>query len=182
MAIPSYESPTFLGQKDAYLAGLTLPQLMASIVIGGLWFMVAFLFPYGMIGRLIIAGGLTGLSVILLFARVAGMNIPMFLGLSLLRVFVKPGFEERAEHLIDGDPDWVELRLWNAERAERAKLAGSKRSMFAGLPGRGKKAASLVTEQQRQEVKTDLEKGVSDASMAVEQGVRDAVRSFMKGG
>ena len=38
--------------------------------------MVAFLLPYGMIGRLIIAGSLTGLSVILLFARVAGMNIP----------------------------------------------------------------------------------------------------------
>ena len=34
MPLSTYDCPTFLGQKDKYLAGLSLPQLMASIGMG----------------------------------------------------------------------------------------------------------------------------------------------------
>ena len=35
MEMGSYDSPTFLGQRDKYLMGLSLPQLMVAAVCGG---------------------------------------------------------------------------------------------------------------------------------------------------
>ena len=38
MSLGSYDSPTFLGQKDKYMLGLSLPELMVSMGIGAFWF------------------------------------------------------------------------------------------------------------------------------------------------
>ena len=182
MALSDYESPTFLGQKDTYMAGLTLPQLLASITLGGIWFLFCLLLPYGIVVKLAVAGALTGLTVLLLFGRIAGMSVPVYMGLSLMRMFVKPGWEDQAVDAVAGDPDWLALREWRAERAELARRSGKKRGLLAGMPGKGKQAlAEAAPAERRSELSTDLEKGVSDMSMALESNVRDAVRTLVKG-
>ena len=182
MALPDYESPTFLGQKDTYMVGLTLPQLLASLTLGGVWFLFCLLLPYGMVVKLGAAGALTGLTVLLLFGRLAGMSVPGYLALSLARSFHKPGWEDLAEDAVAGDPDWLALREWRAERAELARAAGKRRGMFSFLRGRGRQALEEVAPaERRSEVAVDLEKGVSDMSMALESNVRDAVRTLVKG-
>ena len=47
MDMGSYDSPTFLGQKDKYLMGLSLPQLMVAAVVGVFWFLVSLMFGRG---------------------------------------------------------------------------------------------------------------------------------------
>ena len=56
----SYDSPTFLGQKDKYLMGLSLPQLMVALGVAAWWFIVTLMFPYSMLTRLMLMAPLTG--------------------------------------------------------------------------------------------------------------------------
>ena len=48
----SYDSPTFLGQKDKYLMGLSLPQIMVAMGVAAWWFFVSLTLPYSMITRI----------------------------------------------------------------------------------------------------------------------------------
>ena len=41
----AYDSPTFLGQKDRYMMGLSLPELIIAMVIAGGWFLVTLALP-----------------------------------------------------------------------------------------------------------------------------------------
>ena len=45
MALGSYDSPTFLGQKDKYLMGLSLPELLMAMGVAFGWFLVTLFFP-----------------------------------------------------------------------------------------------------------------------------------------
>ena len=76
MNLDYYDSPTFLGQKDKYLLGLSLPELMVAMAIGGGWFFVMLLVPLGMMFRLLLSSPLTGMSMLLLFVRISGLSIP----------------------------------------------------------------------------------------------------------
>ena len=79
----SYDSPTFLGQKDKYLMGLSLPQLMVAIGVAAWWFFVSLTFPYSTVTRILIMVPLTGASLALLFARISGLTVPMFVLLAI---------------------------------------------------------------------------------------------------
>ncbi len=174
MSLPNYESPTFLSQKDVYLAGLSLPQLMMLLLLAGGCFLFTLLLPYGMVVKLGVTAVLTVLSGVLLFGKVSGLSIPKYALLSLVRIFVRPGFEERVEFLVAGDAPWLlaqERRATaQATRAERArgKVAQSK-------------AALGRSERQQAELKAEANKSVSAASMAVEQNAKGLIRSIFKG-
>ena len=67
--------------------------------------------------RLLVVLPLTGISVAFLFARISGLSIPMYLLLSVLRIFRRPSFEESREILLEGQSAWLELRRQQQEGA-----------------------------------------------------------------
>ena len=72
----SYDSPTFLGQKDKYLMGLSLPQLMILIGVGFTGFVFTLLLPVGMMMRFAILAPCVGVFGVLFFGRISGLASP----------------------------------------------------------------------------------------------------------
>ena len=165
-----YDSPTFLGQKDRYLVGLSLPELIVAILIAGGWFLVTLGVPLGILLRLVVVLPLTGISVAFLFVRISGLSIPMYLLLSLLRLFRRPSFEESRELLLEGEPAWLELRRQQQEGG---------RSRF-GLLRRGRKAMA-IPEARQAELKADMDRQITEGAVAAEQWAMDAIRSIARG-
>ena len=165
-----YDSPTFLGQKDRYLVGLSLPELIVAILIAGGWFLVTLGFPLGILLRLVVVLPLTGISVAFLFVRISGLSIPMYLLLSLLRLFRRPSFEESRELLLEGEPAWLELRRQQQEGG---------RSRF-GFLRRGRKAMA-IPEARQAELKADMDRQITEGAVAAEQWAMDAIRSIARG-
>ena len=170
MAIGSYDSPTFLGQKDKYMLGLSLPQLMGAVGVGFCWFLVTLLFPYSTPVRMAMMAPLTGVTLALLFVRIVGLTIPVFLILSFLRLFSKPSYEETREFLLDGRPEWLEAERLKMERGSR------KRSRRQREP-----APELGLGAKQAELRAEVDKQVTAGAVAAEQWVRDGVRVLMKG-
>ena len=165
-----YDSPTFLGQKDRYLLGLSLPELIVAMLIAGGWFVVTLGFPLGILLRLVVVLPLTGVSVAFLFVRISGLSIPMYLLLSLLRLFRRPSFEESRELLLEGEPAWLELRRQQQEGG---------RSRF-GFLRRGRKAMT-IPEARQSELKADMDRQITEGAVAAEQWAMDAIRSIARG-
>ena len=167
----SYDSPTFLGQKDKYLVGLSLPELMLSMVIGLVWFLLTFMIPAGLVVRVLLAVPMTGLTMMFIFMRIFGMPIPVFLLLSLVRLFQHPSYEEGIDFLLQGSPEWLELQRQNVERGSR----------FRGLMRKGRRAVDSVPEARRAEVRAEMDRQVTETAVAAEGWARDAVRSLFAG-
>ena len=167
----AYDSPTFLGQKDRYMLGLSLPELIIAMVVAGGWFVVSLAFPVGILVRLLVVLPLTGTSVAFLFARTSGLSIPMYLLLSLLRMFRRPSFEESREILLEGGSAWLELR--------RQQQQGGSRSRF-GFLRRGRKAVT-IPEARQAELKADMDRQITEGAVAAEQWAMDAIRSIARG-
>ena len=133
----SYDSPTFLGQKDKYLMGLSLPQIMVAMGVAAWWFFVSLTLPYSMITRILIMVPLTGASLTLLFARIAGLTVPGFVLLSVKSLFSRPSFEEVDALVMNGDPDWVIMQRQKAEGGGGflARIKGRRSALNTLEPG-----------------------------------------------
>ena len=167
----SYDSPTFLGQKDKYLLGLSLPELMVAMGVALVWFIVSLMFPYGILVRLAMVVPATGVSLFLLFGRIAGLSIPGYLWLMIVRSFSRPSFEEVPERLLEGDSVWLEAQR---RRAEGGSRGGSLKFWKKKIP--------VISDEVRQaEMKAELDKQVTEGAVAAEQWVRDGVKAFVKG-
>ena len=169
MYLEPYDSPTFLAQKDKYMFGLSLPELMISLGVGALWFIVLLMFPIGAMYRIVLVLPVTGLTLAFLFVRIAGLSIPRFLFLSVLRTFRRPSFEETREGLLEGDAQWLELQRQRAESPGR----------FSFL-NRGRRMAQLSDSQQA-EVRAETDRQVNEGAVAAERMARDAIRTLLKG-
>ena len=168
----SYDSPTFLGQKDKYLMGLSLPQLMVAIGVAAWWFFITLTFPYSMVTRLLIMVPLTGVSLTLLFARISGLAIPIFVLLSIKGLFSRPSFEEVDALVMNGDPDWVIM--------QRQKASGGG-GFLARIKGKRSALNTLEAQSKQSELRADVDKQVVETSKAAEQWVRDGVNTLIKG-
>ena len=167
----SYDSPTFLGQKDKYLMGLSLPQLMVAIGVAAWWFFVSLTFPYSTVTRILIMVPLTGASLTLLFARISGLTVPMFVLLAIKGLFSKPSFEEVDVLVMNGDPDWVML--------QRQKSVNP--GFLARIKGRRSALNTMESQAKQSELRADVDKQVVETSKAAEQWVRDGVNTLIKG-
>ena len=168
MSAGSYDSPTFLGQKDKYLMGLSLPQLMMAVGVGFGWFLVTLLFPYSTPVRLLMMVPMTGVSMALMFVRICGLSIPVYLLLTVVRMFSKPSYEDVRELVLDGRPEWLEAERQRAERSGMGSRIQRQRAR-AELDARGA------------ELRAEVDKQVTEGAVAAEQWVRDGVRTLMKG-
>ena len=171
MELGPYDSPTFLTQKDKYVMGLSLPELMMAMGVAGGWFILSLMIPVNMMIRFAIVTPITVVSLMVLFVRISGLSIPKFLLLSILRMFRKPSFEESRELLLRGQSAWLELQRVRQESSGRSKFAFLKRS----------KKALEIPEARQAELKADLDRQVTEGAVAAEQWARDALRSITRG-
>ena len=170
MPVPVYDSPTFLGAKDKYMFGLTLPQLMIVFFVGVSWLMVCMMLPYGTIIRMGCTGAATVASAALLFLRISGISIPMYLFYTILRLFSKPAFEEQRDLLVGGNVVWL-------EQLE----AGYKWYQIGFLR---KKKAELETDEAmivRMEMEAEVNRQMSNTATSMEQWMREGIRTVMGG-
>ena len=170
MPLPVYDSPTFLGSKDKILLGLSLPQMatVMGVLVG--WLVISFMFPYSTVIRMIFTCVGTFGTAIVMFTRISGIGIPMYLFYLVKGLFVRPSFEEHRELMLGGNLVWL-------EQLEHK----SKWSQFSFLR---RQKAYLETDQ-GQSVKMELEaevsKNVNDGAMAAGQAARDGVRAIFGG-
>lgn len=170
----SYDSPTFLSQKDKYLFGLTLVQLMMLMGVGGFEFLLTFMLPLGsMVTRLLVLGPVVGLSAAVMFVRVSGVSLPAFLFLASTIKFRNGSYEATKNALLRGGAQWL------AQREERALAGGSR----VGRLGRKRREieSKVDIDQRKAEIKADVDKAVVEGSMAAEQWARDGINTLLKG-
>ena len=171
MYMVPYDSPTFLNQKDKYMLGLSLPEMVIAMAIGGGWFILLLFFEMDMVLRLVLLVPCTGITMAFIFARIAGLLIPMYFLLSIVRIFKRPSFEEVQDYVVQGEPAWLELQRQRAEGTN---------SRFHFLK-RGRKLAESVPEARKAELKAEMDKQVTEGAVAMEHWARDAVQSVLKG-
>ena len=170
MALGSYDSPTFLGQKDKYLMGLSLPELLVAMAVAFGWFLVSLMFPVSILFRLMIIVPLTSASLVFLFVRISGLSIPVFVLLAISRVFNKPSFEETRELMLSGQSEWVKSQEARAQKSSR----------FGSLKNRKKKLLE-ENEARQAELRAEMDKQLVEGASAVEGWVREGVRTLVKG-
>ena len=171
MSLNVYDSPTFLGQKDKYLAGLSLPQLMILIAVAFTVFIFTLLLPFGFMFRLLIVVPVTGVSGVLLFGQIAGLTIPSYLFHAVSGIFSCPSYEEHQLLLLNGGPVWLE-----------AQGGGGTKKRFGFLRRRKNQVTdSYAMEQQVSELHAEFDTKMVEGSVAVERMVRDSVRTLLRG-
>ena len=173
MSLGYYDSPTFLGQKDKYLMGLSMIELMISMGVAFFWFILSLLIPGGFLVRLLVTLALTGASMSILFVRIYGLSIPSYIFLSILRLFRHPSYEEGRDSVLEGDPAWLDLQLQRQDREGNPRLLG--------LLRRGREAASSVPDARRAEMRAEMDRQANSAAAAAEGWARDAIRSLFRG-
>lgn len=169
MALAPYESPTFLGQKDKYLAGLSLPQLMGTLGMGLFVFVVTLLLPMSFVWRMVLVLPLTGVAASLVFVRISGLSVPSLLFHAVTRAFSRPVYEEHQQLLIQGGYVWVEAQARSRSRRPFGWLRRAK----------GVKDGPEM-EQRARELRAEFDGKVVEGAMAAEQAVRDGIRTLMK--
>ena len=170
MSLGSYDSPTFLGQKDKYLFGLSLPELMMAMGVGFGWFLVSLLLPLSTIMRLVVLLPVTGVSMALLFIRISGLSIPVFIMLAVTRAVSRPSYEETSELMLSGQSAWIVSQEQKSQKGSKlGSLMNRKRKVLAD------------NEARQAEIKAEVDKQVSEAASAGEAWIRDGVRTLLKG-
>lgn len=170
----SYDSPTFLSQKDKYLFGLTLIQLMMLMGVGGFEFLLTFMLPLGsMVTRLLVLAPVVGLSALLMFVRISGVSLPAFLFLAATIKLRNSSYEGAREALLRGS------KLWLAQREERARSGGGRMGRLGRKRQEFEKKVDI--DQRKAELKAEADKAVVEGSMAAEQWARDGIKTLLKG-
>lgn len=165
----AYDSPTFLSQKDKYLFGLTLVQLVMLLAVGGFYFLLSFMLPLGsMISRLLVLVPALGVTAVFMFVRISGVSLPSFLFLAATIKLRNASYEATRDALLRGGV------LWLAQRELRAQ-----KGRF------GRKREELETavdiDQRKAELKADVDKAVVEGSIAAQGWARDGINTLLKG-
>lgn len=168
MPLDTYDSPTFLGSKDKYLLGLSLPELFTVIAVAISWLVASLMLPYGTLVRIIVAGVATLVTSFLIFARVYGLSIPMCVFYIVKGLFVKPSYEEMRELLLGGNLVWLEQQE-NSGRWYRFSFLRMKKSEYMD----GEQGQTV-----RMEVQAEVSRSVNSGAVAVERGFRDALKAI----
>ena len=172
MALTIYDSPTFLTQKDKYLMGLSLPQLMIVIGVGFTLFLFSLILPFGILIRLLVVLAATGSISVLFFARLSGLTIPAYLLAALLSMKRRPVYEEHPILLLNGGLVWLEARNRKNTRVGRRFF----------LFGRAKVLSDdMAMQTVASELHAELDSKVVQGTVATEQFVKDGFRALFKG-
>ena len=164
-----YDSPTFLSQKDKYLFGLTLVQLVMILAVGGFYFLLTFMLPLGsMVTRLLVLVPAVGVTAVLMFVRIAGLSLPSFIFLAATVKLRNSSYEAPKSSLMRGSALWL-TQL--EEKGQRSRMGRKKDEV----------SKTMDLEQRKSEVKAEVDKAVVEGSVAAQQWVRDGINTLMKG-
>ena len=78
-AVEPYDSPTFLGNKDKLLLGMTIGQIGVFMGSGLLWLMIALAAEFSTLKSLLIFGPAHTLTVAFFMVKLSGLALPMYL-------------------------------------------------------------------------------------------------------
>ena len=172
-----YDSPTFLGQKDKYLFGLTLVQLMMLLAVGFLIFMLSLALPFEFMKRMLLVIPATGGMAVLMFVRLAGLSIPAYVYSSILGLLRQPSYEVKKELVLSGEPGWVE-----AHNQRSGSRMGPRRRVAAEVKVPEEEIEDEFDfEARKVEIQAEIDKQVTAGAVAAEQWVREGVRTLFKG-
>ena len=171
MALPPYESPTFLGSKDKYLLGLSLPQLLGVVAVAFIAFLFSLLLPFGFAMKMAVTIPSTIFVSFLIFGQIAGMMVPTFVILGVASLFRHPVYEEHHHLLINGGLVWLEAM-------EAKRMKGRFWRRLARRPTMTDDEEMAI---RAAELQAELDSQVSQGAVAAEQMVRDGVRAILKG-
>ena len=178
MPLGSYDSPTFLAQKDKYMMGLSLPELLLCMLVIFLWFVVTLLLPYPTVIRMLITAVGSLVCLLLIFVKLSGINVVIYLMLTLVRVFSKPSYEDTRSGLLYGDPAWLESQRLAAEKRSEGGRFGR---IMGGRRKLKKQMQTQAVEERRQEVEAEVNRQFIEGAIGAESMIRDGIRSLVKG-
>lgn len=173
MSLPTYDSPTFLGKRDVYLLGLTMPQIAAAAGIAIAWLLVAMMFTMTMQMRLIVFGPMYLFTLLMVFVKPFGLALPVLAFLWAKYLFVKPSYECSDGMLLEGPDEPMEVP---AEQMSRLRAALSK-----VFPFMKKVARDDAFEARRAEAQAEASRQADEAMRNARSGMFDLVKSLWKG-
>ena len=168
-----YDSPTFLSQKDKYFMGLSMVQMLGVVATGGMCFIFSLMLPFGLLLRVgVVVVATVGISV-LVFGRVAGLSFPNYLMLMVFAPLRRTVYEESADVLVAGSSEFL---MALEEKESRGKR---ERGESDGWVARGREMATgEESEQRRNEIKAEVNKGMVEGVQGLEGMVKDGFRSL----
>lgn len=172
MSLGTYDSPTFLGKRDVYLLGLTMPQIAASAGIAIAWLLVAMMFTMTMQMRLIVFGPMYLFTLGMIFIKPFGLPLPVMLILALKYLFIKPSYESDPLMLIDGPP---ELELVAED------MSGPRAALSKIFPFLRKMSKDDGVQARRVEAQAEASRQADEAMRNAKSGAVDLVKSLWKG-
>ena len=186
-----YDSPTFLGNKDKLLLGMTIGQVGVFIVSGLLWLMIALAAEFSTLKSLLIFGPAHALTAALFLVKLSGMALPMYLLAMLSSLVSSAVYHVDAVGAREGLPDWFDATA-PAEAAAVDVLVAqveedgvSSRRWLGTLRFFRRKAAKTVDSRVGRETRTlaslEVEQRSNDAARGVQRSLRTVFRMVVKG-
>lgn len=173
MALPAYDSPTFLGRKDRFLLGMSMAQLgVCALVAVCWWFFLQWTTGLELIPRAVVFGICQGATVAVLFVRLSGLSVPAYCWLMLKQMLRKPFWESSRDWLVNGVPD--------PAAEARAERAVGKRSLLGRLLPVGQKA-ELELDERRYELQAEGEQAMEESMRAGQDFVKEGMRALWRG-
>ena len=177
MSLTNYDSPTFLAEKDKYMMGLSLPELLVCMVVCAMWFVMCLLLPYSTVIRMVVTVIGALVTILLIFVKLSGLNILVYLALTLVGIFSKPGYEDTPRNMLQGDPSWLDSQAVAAENRSRGRFAFLRRRKAQVK----EQMHRTETQDRVHEVESEVQRQALEGAMGAEQMVRDGIRSLVKG-
>ena len=190
-----YDSPTFLGNKDKLLLGMTIGQIGVFMGSGLLWLMIALAAEFSTLKSLLIFGPAHALTVAFLMVKLSGIALPMYLLAMLSSLVASAVYHVDAVGAREGLPDWFDATA-PAEAAAVDVLVAqveedgvSSRRWLGALRFFRRKAAatatatanSRVSQETRTLASLEVEQRSNDAARGVQRSLRTVFRMVVKG-
>lgn len=173
MALPAYDSPTFLGRKDRFLLGMSMSQLaVCALVAVFWWFFLQWTTGLDLIPRAVVFGICQAATVAALFVRLSGLSVPTYCWLMLKQMVRKRLWQSSREWLVNGVPD--------PAAEARAERAAGKRSLLGRLLPGGQKA-ELELDESRYELQAEGEQAMEESVRAGQDFVKEGMRALWRG-
>lgn len=188
----TYDSPTFLGNKDKLVMGMTIGQVALFIGAGVFWLMLALSFEFSVLMSLALFGPAHGATVAFFLVKLSGMSIPMYLLAMVQSMVSATVYHVDAAEARRGMPEWfadIESAAATAGGAEdlahiRQSGAGSRRWLGPLLFFRRRAAATAVTaatEESRMLAGLEAEQRANEAARGAQRTLRTMFRLMVKG-
>ena len=186
----TYDSPTFLGNKDKLVMGMTIGQVGVFIGAGVFWLMLALSFEFSVLMSLALFGPAHGITVSFFLVKLSGMSIPMYLLAMAQSMVSATVYHVDAEAARRGLSEWfTDAEAANTDGAEdlariRQSGAGSRRWLGSLLFFRRQAkatAASAVGEENRMLAGLEAEQRANEAARGAQRTLRTMFRLMVKG-